>query len=77
MLLLFSLYSVIGLALAALVHYMLSHDLLNESRISYWVHIVFLISLVFIGPFLVYILLNRLWTWFAEKIPAITLEDYL
>lgn len=76
MLLLFTLYTVFGLALATLAHYMLDRDILNEDRILRSFSLILIVSLVFSIPFLVYTLLNVLWNWFTSAVDDITLDDY-
>ena len=76
MLTLFILYTVFGLALATLAHYMLDRDILNEDRILKSFGLILVVSLVFSIPFLVYTLLNVLWTWFTRTVDDITLDDY-
>ena len=76
MLTLFTLYTVFGLVLASFAHYLLREDILTEERILRSFTLILLISIIFSLPFLVYTLLNVLWTWFARTVDDITLDDY-
>ena len=74
--LLLSLYLVLGLSLAYLLHYMLDQDILSESRIASWGGMLIVVALVFAVPFLIYIMLANLYAYVVRLIDDISLDDY-